>query len=104
MDIIVVYCTVPDRKTAKDISTILVKNKLAACINMIDKVESVFSWDGDFCKEKEMLLMIKTTRDNFEKINEVINEIHPYSVPEVIAVPIINCSEDYLKWVAHETV
>jgi len=104
MDIIVVYCTVPDRKTARDISTILVKNKLAACINMIDKIESVFSWDGDFCKEKEMLLMIKTTRDNFEKINEVINEIHPYSVPEVIAVPIINCSEDYLKWVTHETV
>lgn len=103
MDIIAVYCTVPDKKTAKDIATILVKNKLAACVNMIDKIESLFSWDGELCKEKEVMLIIKTTRNNFEKINEIITEIHPYTVPEVIAMPIINCSEDYLKWIAHET-
>lgn len=103
MDIILVYCTVPDKKTAKDISTIIVKNKLAACVSMTDRVESVFSWDGEFCKEKEILLTIKTVRDNFEEINKLINELHPYNVPEVIAVPVINCSEDYMRWIVHET-
>lgn len=103
MDIILVYCTVPDKKSAKEISTLLVKHHLAACVSMTDRVESVFSWDGDFCKEKEILLTIKTVRENFEKITALINDIHPYNVPEVIAVPVINCSEDYMKWIAHET-
>lgn len=103
MDIILVYCTVPNKKSAKEISDLLVKHHLAACVSMTDRVESIFSWDGDICKEKEILLTIKTVRDNFERINELINEIHPYSVPEVIAVPVINCSEDYMKWIVHET-
>ncbi len=103
MDIILIYCTVPDKKSAKNIANTLIKHHLAACISMTDRVESIFSWDGDYCKEKEILLTIKTIRNNFEKINSIINEIHPYSVPEVIAVPVINCSEDYMKWIAHET-
>ncbi|MGN1153421.1 MAG: divalent-cation tolerance protein CutA [Candidatus Gastranaerophilaceae bacterium] len=103
MDIILVYCTVPDKKTAKEISTIIVKNKLAACVSITDRVESFFSWDGEFCKEKEVLLTIKTIRDNFEEISNLINELHPYNVPEVIAVPVINCSEEYMRWIVHET-
>ena len=103
MDIILIYCTVPNKKIAKDISTLLIKHKMAACVSMTDKVESYFSWDGEFCKEKEILLTIKTIRENFEKINSLINELHPYNVPEVIAVPVINCSEEYMKWIVHET-
>ena len=102
MDIILIYCTVPNKKIAKDIATLIVKNKLAACVSITENVESMFSWDGDFCKEKELLLSIKTVRENFEEINSLINELHPYNVPEVIAVPVINCSEDYMKWIVHE--
>ena len=59
MDIIVVYCTVPDKKLAKDITKVLLKHKLAACISQIENVRSTFSWDGEINEEKEILLMIK---------------------------------------------
>jgi periplasmic divalent cation tolerance protein len=103
MDIIVVYCTVPNKKIAKDITKILMKHKLAACVSMIDKVHSVFSWEGEVCEEKEILMMIKTRRANYGKIKLVIEDLHSYSVPEIIALPIVDCSEDYLKWLIKET-
>lgn len=103
MDIIVVYCTVPNKKLAKDITKVLMKHKLAACVSMIDNVKSVFSWDGEICEEKEVLLMIKTRRANYGKVKLVIEEMHSYSVPEIIALPIVDCSEDYLKWLVKET-
>ena len=103
MDIIVVYCTVPNKKTAKEIANTLMRHKLAACVSMIENVKSVFSWDGEVCEEKEILLMIKTRRANYGKIKIYIEEVHPYTVPEVIALPIVDCSEDYLKWLVKET-
>ena len=103
MDIIVINCTVPDKKIAKDITKILMKHKLAACINFVENVRSIFSWDGEICEEKEILMIIKTRRANYGKIKLVIEDVHPYSVPEIIALPIIDCSEDYLKWLVKET-
>ncbi len=103
MDIIVINCTVPDKKVAKNITKILMKHKLAACVSMIEKVQSVFSWDGEICEEKEILMMIKTRRANYGKIKLVIEDLHPYTVPEIIALPIVDCSEDYLKWIVKET-
>ena len=103
MDIIVINCTVPDKKVAKNITRILLKHKLAACVSMIDKVKSVFSWEGEICEEKEILLMIKTRRAHYGKIKLVIEDIHPYNVPEIIALPVVDCSEDYLKWLVKET-
>ena len=103
MDIIVVYCTVPSKKIAKDITKVLMKHKLAACVSMIDNVKSVFSWDGELCEEKEILLMIKTRRENYGKVKLVVEDLHSYSVPEIIALPIVDCSEDYLKWLVKET-
>ena len=103
MDIIVINCTVPDKKVAKDITKILMKHKLAACVSMIEKVQSVFSWDGEICEEKEILMMIKTRRANYGKIKLVIEDLHPYTVPEIIALPIVDFSEDYLKLIVKET-
>ena len=103
MDIIVIYCTVPSKKMAKDITKILMKHKLAACVSMIENVKSVFSWEGEVCEEKEILMMIKTRRANYGKVKLVIEDIHAYSVPEIIALPIVDCSEDYLKWLVKET-
>ena len=103
MDIIVVYCTVPSKKLAKDITKVLLKHKLVACVSMIENVKSVFSWDGEVCEEKEILMMIKTRRANYGKVKLVIEDMHSYSVPEIIALPIVDCSEDYLKWLVKET-
>lgn len=103
MDIVVIYCTVPNKKIAKDITRVLMKHKLAACVSMIDNVKSVFSWDGEICEEKEIMLMIKTRRANYGKVKLVIEDLHSYSVPEIIALPIVDCSEDYLKWLVKET-
>ncbi|MBQ4114064.1 divalent-cation tolerance protein CutA [bacterium] len=104
MDIIVIYSTVPNKKIAQNITKILMKHKLAACVSMIDNVKSTFSWDGEICEEKEVLLMIKTRRENYGKVKLVIEDTHTYSVPEIIAVPIVDCSEDYLKWLVKETI
>lgn len=103
MDIIVVYCTVPKKKIANDITKVLMKHKLVACVSMVENVKSVFSWDGEICEEKEVLMMIKTRRANYGKVKLVIEDMHPYSVPEIIALPIVDCSEDYLKWLVKET-
>ena len=103
MDIIVINCTVPSKKLAKDITRVLMKHKLAACVSMVENVKSVFSWEGEICEEKEILLMIKTRRVNYGKVKLVIEDMHSYSVPEIIALPVVDCSEDYLRWLVKET-
>ncbi len=103
MDIIVINCTVPSKNLAKNIAKVLMKHKLAACVSMVDNVRSIFSWDGEICEEKEVLMLIKTRRANYGKVKLVIEDMHTYSVPEIIALPIVDCSEDYLKWLVKET-
>lgn len=104
MDFIVIYCTVPNKKEGRVIAKSLVENKLAACVNIIDKVESVFSWDHNLTQENEALLIIKTKKSLFEQIKVLIKELHSYNVPEIIAVNIESADETYLKWIAHETM
>lgn len=104
MEYIVIYCTVPNRKEGREIAKALVENHFAACVNIVDKIESIFSWDGELCEEKEALLIIKTRKELFTKINHTIQKLHSYNVPEVIALPITESDETYLKWIEHETV
>lgn len=103
MEFIVIYCTVPNKKEGKEIAKKLVEQSLAACVNIVDKVESVFSWDRELCEEKEALMMIKTKKEHFDKIKILIQKMHSYTVPEVIAMPITMADETYLKWIEHET-
>lgn len=103
MEFVVIYCTVPSKAEGKKIAKALIQDNLVACVNIIDKIESVFSWDGELCEEKEALMMIKTKKALFDKINALIKDLHSYNVPEVIALPIIEADETYLKWIAHET-
>lgn len=103
MDIVVIHCTVPSKKIADDITKTLMKHRLVASITRIDNVKSTFSWDGEICNEKDYLLLIKTRRANYGKVKLVIEEINPYNIPEIIALPIVDCSEDYLKWLIKET-
>lgn len=103
MEFIVIYCTVPNKKEGQEIAKALIEHNLAACVNILDKMESIFSWDGELCEEKEALMMIKTKRELFDKVKFIIQKLHSYTVPEVIAMPIIEADETYLKWIAHET-
>lgn len=103
MEYIVIYCTVPNKKEGKEIARVLLEANLVACVNIIDKVESVFSWDGKLMEEKEALMIMKTKKELFTQINHAIQKLHSYNVPEVIAMPIIEADETYLKWVAYET-
>ena len=103
MEFIIIYCTVPNKNEGKEIAKALVESGFVACVNIMDKVESIFSWDGELNEEKEAMLMIKTKRELFDKVNRVIQKLHSYTVPEVIAIPIIEADEMYLKWIAHET-
>ncbi len=104
MDAIVVYITVPDENEAVTISKILVDEKLAGCINIVKGIRSIYSWKGNIEDEPEILLILKTRKALFKKLQSRVKEIHSYTVPEIIALPVIDGSEDYLKWLEDVTL
>ena len=99
MNMIVVQTTCSNKKEASLIAKSLVKNKLAACIQM-SKIESFYMWEDKFCNDAEVLLNIKTKKKNFKKIKSKIKELHSYDVPEIISISIDKISKDYKKFIA----
>ena len=100
MDYIVVLITVPDFETGKKIAKALVEEKLGACVNITTaEVNSIYYWKGNIEDDNENLLIIKTRKDKFESLVNKVKELHPYTVPEIIALPIVVGSEDYLNWI-----
>lgn len=99
MDSIVILCTTNSQESALNIAQTLVKNKLCACVNIIPKVYSVYSWKDKIETDEEYLMLIKTKKDLFEQVNQKIQEIHPYEVPEVISLDITEGSKSYLDWI-----
>ena len=100
-EVLVCLVTAP-RDDADRIAEALVECGLAACCNVIDSVTSYFRWEGKLEKDKEALLVIKTTRAASKKLVSLVGEIHPYELPEVILLQVIDGSEGYLKWVMKE--
>lgn len=100
---IIVLSTCPGSITAKKIAQDLVENKLAACVNAIPGVQSYFSWVGKVDSAEEHLLIIKTTHEHYAALEKRIQTLHPYELPEIIAVPISTGSSDYLKWIQDST-
>ncbi len=98
-DVQVVLCTFPDLPQARHIGTLLVKKQLAACVNLIPAVESIFCWEGKICNESEVLAVFKTTAERFVELERELQARHPYDVPELLALPVGAGSEAYLKWV-----
>lgn len=96
---LIIFCTVPDMETAQNISDHLVKEKKAACCNIIPAIRSVYFWKNELQQDGEQLLIIKTREDCYESLQMRIKELHPYSVPEIIAIPIIHGNPEYLNWV-----
>lgn len=96
---IVIFVTCPSKKEAMLIAKKLLNERLIACANIIEDAISFFWWKGKVDRAAESLIMIKTVRKNFEKIQKRIKELHSYKVPEIIALPIVRGEGDYLKWI-----
>ena len=97
-----VYCTCPPDAVAA-LAGGLVERRLAACVNVLPKIRSVYRWEGAVTADEESLLVIKTTAASFAALRDWLCAQHPYDVPEVIAVPVTAGAPDYLAWVASET-
>ena len=95
---LLVLVTVSSENEGQRIGETLVKEGLAACTNLVPRVKSIFKWKGEICKEDEILMLIKSKESLFEKLKNRVIDLHSYDVPEVIAIPIIFGSADYLRW------
>jgi len=96
---VVILVTAGSAKEAQRIAANLIKNKLAACVNIISGMQSVFWWEGKADKAKESLLMIKSKRSLLPKIIKAVRAVHSYEVPEIIALPIVGGERKYLRWI-----
>ncbi len=103
-DALLLLSTCPDSETAAQISRALVEERLAACVNCIPGLTSVYRWRGDIHEDGEVLLLIKSTRDRFESLHSRLIELHPYEVPELIALDIVAGHTPYLDWLREQTV
>ena len=99
-DKILVFTTAGSEKNAKNIAETLVKLRLAACVNILPQLTSVYRWEEKIETAEEWLLIIKTIRKNFTAVRDAIKELHAYELPECVSVPIEDGSEAYLKWIA----
>ena len=100
---IVGFITAKDKEEAQKIADVLVLEKLVACVNIVPSVQSVFWWEGKVDNSEEVLMIFKSRKDLFERIVSSVKSAHSYTVPEIIALPVIDGNQDYLKWVKEST-
>ena len=99
----VVFVTASNSKEAKKIADGVIKEHLVACVNIVEKIKSIYRWQGKIEKSTELLLIMKTKISLSKKLIKKIKAIHSYTVPEIIFLPIIAGNPDYLKWIEKET-
>jgi periplasmic divalent cation tolerance protein len=100
---IIVFITAPNEKEAVFISRTIVGERLAACVNIIPSVRSIYSWQGRIEDGQEILLIVKTKKSLFERLQARVKELHSYEVPEIIGLPVVEGSKEYLEWLGQET-
>jgi periplasmic divalent cation tolerance protein len=98
-DIVIVYSSVPDPETGRRIAGRLVEQRLAACVNLIPGVTSVYRWHGRVETGSELLMMAKTRRVDYARLEAEIRSLHPYELPEILSVPVCGGLTAYLDWV-----
>jgi len=94
-----IHITCPNMETAERIANHLVNHKYAACVQIIDTAKSVYLWNGKIEKQNEVLLIAKTRGRYFKKIEKTVKDLHPYTTPEIIALPIIKANDEYTRWI-----
>ena len=97
-DLIVVLMTAASLEEATKIADTLVESKLAACVQVLSEMHSIYLWKGEVERAREVLMIAKTTMAKFEGLQNQVRAIHSYETPEIIALPVVAGSEDYLKW------
>ena len=95
----IILCTFPDKKSAESIARLLVNDKIAACINILPDITSIYMWQEQIKSAQEYLLLIKANKSFYQRIETLLIEYHPYELPEIIAVSIENGFPEYLSWI-----
>ncbi len=103
MNPILVLSTVDSAELGHKVAAGLVEAGLAACVNIVANVRSIYRWEGRICDEGELLLVVKTRGELFEEVRALIRQLHTYRVPEIIAIPIRDGDSDYLSWLDAQT-
>jgi periplasmic divalent cation tolerance protein len=98
-DLLIVFCTFPDLGKARETATALVESQLAACVNLIPAVESIYRWEGKVETATEVLAIFKTTPTAYPLFESRLQELHPYDVPEIVALKPEQVSKGYARWV-----
>jgi len=102
-DELIVFVTAPDRESAAHIADALVTERLAACVSIVAGIESIYRWEGRIARDRETLLIIKTTEARFAELEQRVKQLHSYTTPEIIAHKIVQGSPEYLKWIRDST-
>ncbi len=103
MKLIIIKTTFDNKQEAKKMATLLVKEKLSACVQM-STIKSFYKWKGQICEDKEYLLSIKTKKQNYKKIQRKIKENHSYDLPEIVAIKIKKTSNEYKNFIKENTI
>ncbi len=100
--IIQVFTTLPTEEEAEKLALRILEEKLGSCVQKLGPLRSFYWWKGKIEKEKEWLLIIKTTEEKFSRLEKFIKKNHPYEIPEIISVPVLQGNPEYLKWLEEE--
>ena len=103
MEKLLVFTNVPDRAAAQTLAQALIARRLAACVNVLADCTSVYRWEGKVESAAEVPVLIKTTAARYPALEQAIRNLHPYEIPEIVAIPISHGLPEYLNWVAAET-
>ena len=103
VEFVVVIVTCGSEEEALKVAHALVEEHLAACANVVSPIRSIYRWEGKVWDEKEWLLIIKTQRSRFEELEKRVRSLHSYTTPEIIALPIVEGSSPYLRWIEEMT-
>jgi periplasmic divalent cation tolerance protein len=102
MDFILAYITAKDKEQALSIGRALVEGRLAACVNVVDGMSSVYRWGGEVCVDSEAILIAKTSTEKFEALTACVKEMHTYECPCIVSIPIISGNPAYLTWLGEQ--
>lgn len=102
MSVLIALTTVPDPDVAEDLARLVIEERLAACVNILGPVQSVYRWQGLVQASNEALLVIKTTAERYPALESFIKQRHPYELPEIVALPATGGLAEYLGWVEAE--